>query len=143
MLPATLTPPPPPPPRARAPAAGGVVLVHCAQGVSRSATLVAGYLMWAEKLPCEAALATVRAARPVADPNEGFLLQLREFGDSGCNLAAWRGWGRAAFERSLRRDSASGRRVVHTYSDIIRRFHMHSLTDDDTVFADGDTILAL
>lgn len=123
--------------------AGGAVLVHCAQGVSRSATLVAGYLMWRERLGCDAAVAVVRATRPIADPNDGFVLQLREFEASACNLAEWSGWGHAALERALRRSSSSGRRVVHTYSDVIRRFHCHSLTEDDTVFCENDTILEL
>ncbi len=95
--------------------AGASVLVHCAQGVSRSATLVAGYLMWAEKLSTDSAVAAVRSCRARCDPNDGFMLQLREFEEAGCKLASWRGWGRAALERSLRRNSASGRRVVHTY----------------------------
>jgi hypothetical protein len=35
----------------------------------------------------------------------------------------------------------SGRRVVHGFSDVIRRFHVHNLTDDDTVFFDSTVML--
>jgi protein-tyrosine phosphatase len=52
------------------------VLVHCWAGVSRSCALVAAYLIRAQRLPVEAALARVRAARPLANPNLGFRLQL-------------------------------------------------------------------
>jgi protein-tyrosine phosphatase len=52
------------------------VLVHCAQGMSRSGCLCIGYLMWRERLSRDTALAHVQQARPVVDPNEGFDLQV-------------------------------------------------------------------
>ncbi|KAI0047505.1 phosphatases II [Auriscalpium vulgare] len=58
---------------------GGRVLVHSCYGVSRSAALVAAYLIMAKKMTADQALAFVRAGRPVAQPNEGFVYQLRVF----------------------------------------------------------------
>ena len=59
--------------------AGGVVLVHCAAGISRSATCVVAHIVAAERCTVEAALASVRAVRAQASPNEGFLAQLCAF----------------------------------------------------------------
>ncbi|KDN53136.1 hypothetical protein K437DRAFT_289675 [Tilletiaria anomala UBC 951] len=54
----------------------GTVLVHCQAGISRSATLVAAYLMWRRGISTSAALELIRARRPQADPNSGFVAQL-------------------------------------------------------------------
>jgi len=59
--------------------AGGVVLVHCAAGISRSATCVVAHIVATERCSVEAALASVRAVRAQASPNEGFLAQLCAF----------------------------------------------------------------
>lgn len=126
------------PPAARR---AGAVLVHCAQGMSRSGAICIGYVMWRERLSYDTALAHVQDARPVVSPNDGFVLQLREFERLGCNLAAWRGWDKQMLERCFRRSNVSGRRVVHGFSDVIRRFHVHNLTDDDTVFFDSTVML--
>uniref|UniRef100_A0A383WFK4 Protein-tyrosine-phosphatase n=1 Tax=Tetradesmus obliquus TaxID=3088 RepID=A0A383WFK4_TETOB len=115
----------------------GAVLVHCAQGMSRSGTIAIGYLMWRERLSYDTALAHVQQARPVVDPNEGFSLQLQEFERLGCRLEAWKGWDKQRLERCFRRNHVSGRRVVHGFSDVIRRFHVHDITDDNLVFADS------
>ncbi len=56
---------------------GGRVLVHCSQGVSRSVTLVIAYLMWRHGQCFEEAFAAVKAARGVANPNIGFVCQVR------------------------------------------------------------------
>ncbi|KAL7869743.1 hypothetical protein AOLI_G00137310 [Acnodon oligacanthus] len=53
------------------------VLVHCARGISRSATLVLAYLMIYEGLTLSEAIQTVRSHRSIL-PNAGFLQQLRE-----------------------------------------------------------------
>lgn len=59
---------------------GGRVLVHCIRGVSRSATIVCAYLMTAYKIPPIEAVKMVRAKRPIAHPNYGFMTQLEGYG---------------------------------------------------------------
>ncbi|XP_066578907.1 dual specificity protein phosphatase 22-B [Amia ocellicauda] len=54
-------------------------LVHCLAGVSRSVTLVVAYIMTVTDLGWQDALSAVRAARPCAGPNIGFLRQLEDF----------------------------------------------------------------
>lgn len=53
------------------------MLVHCARGVSRSATLVLAYLMIYERLTVAEAIEAVRGHRNIL-PNVGFLEQLRD-----------------------------------------------------------------
>mmetsp|Transcript_45308 Transcript_45308/g.144195 ORF Transcript_45308/g.144195 Transcript_45308/m.144195 type:complete len:87 (+) Transcript_45308:213-473(+) len=57
-------------------AGGGTVYVHCGAGISRSATMAAAYLMRKEALSAGDAVLAVRAARPFARPNDGFMRQL-------------------------------------------------------------------
>lgn len=52
------------------------VLVHCAQGISRSPTIVIHYLMKTFGLSMEKALAEVRSKWDRASPNKGFLKYL-------------------------------------------------------------------
>lgn len=63
---------------------GGKVLVHCVAGVSRSATVVIGYLMCKEGLSYNAAYNVVAEARPWINPNPGFVMQLRHLEKLGC-----------------------------------------------------------
>ncbi|THV01954.1 hypothetical protein K435DRAFT_792901 [Dendrothele bispora CBS 962.96] len=58
---------------------GRGVLVHCHAGVSRSATIVAAYLMYSMRIDPIEALNMVRDVRPEIDPNPGFLIQLEIF----------------------------------------------------------------
>ncbi|GIL51842.1 hypothetical protein Vafri_7769 [Volvox africanus] len=58
---------------------GGHVLVHCSQGVSRSATLVIAYIMWRSGKPYDEVFAAVKAVRGVANPNIGFTCQLLQW----------------------------------------------------------------
>ncbi|KAM9188472.1 dual specificity protein phosphatase 13B-like isoform 1-T2 [Mergus octosetaceus] len=55
----------------------GKVLVHCAMGISRSATLVLAFLMICENMSLTDAIQAVRSHRGIC-PNSGFLEQLRE-----------------------------------------------------------------
>uniref|UniRef100_A0A6J0TXS0 Dual specificity protein phosphatase n=1 Tax=Pogona vitticeps TaxID=103695 RepID=A0A6J0TXS0_9SAUR len=56
---------------------GGKIFVHCAMGLSRSATLVLAYLMIHENLTLVEALKSVDSHRGIC-PNTGFLSQLRD-----------------------------------------------------------------
>eukprot|EP01119_Soliformovum_irregulare_P019190 TRINITY_DN6024_c0_g2_i2.p1 TRINITY_DN6024_c0_g2~~TRINITY_DN6024_c0_g2_i2.p1 ORF type:complete len:213 (-),score=28.55 TRINITY_DN6024_c0_g2_i2:29-667(-) len=48
-----------------------------AAGISRSSSLVCAYLMWIEGLTAEQAMAALKKARPITQPNAGFQRQLR------------------------------------------------------------------
>lgn len=55
------------------------VLVHCRSGVSRSATIVAAYLIQNQGITCEDALEIIQEKRPIVRPNPGFMAQLKLF----------------------------------------------------------------
>ncbi|KAK9836181.1 hypothetical protein WJX81_007312 [Elliptochloris bilobata] len=69
-------------------ASGGRVLVHCAAGISRSATVVTAFLMKTEVLSAEAARAALARVHPQAWPNEGFRAALELWGEAGCSEQA-------------------------------------------------------
>ena len=54
------------------------VLVHCMAGMSRSATLLANYLMKKYKMNALTALDRLKKLRPIVRPNTGFIRQLVE-----------------------------------------------------------------
>lgn len=54
-------------------------LVHCAAGVSRSATIVLAYIMRKLRVSLSDALTCLRADRPCVQPNLGFMFQLRAY----------------------------------------------------------------
>jgi hypothetical protein len=56
--------------------ARGPVLVHCAAGVSRSASIVIAYLMQKHRLALDEAITLTHARRSLVSPNQGFLSQL-------------------------------------------------------------------
>jgi len=56
---------------------GGAVLVHCAAGVSRSATVVSAYVMRDQKMKADEAISFVKSKRLQINPNRGFLEQLK------------------------------------------------------------------
>ena len=53
------------------------VLVHCAQGVSRSSSVIIYFLMRHRAMSFEQALRHVQHTRPIAKPNASFETQLR------------------------------------------------------------------
>ncbi|KAF9534728.1 protein-tyrosine phosphatase-like protein [Crepidotus variabilis] len=55
---------------------GGVVLVHCYQGLSRSAAVVVAYMMWSRRIGVTHAMEMVRGARDQIWINPGFHEQL-------------------------------------------------------------------
>ncbi|XP_023249258.1 dual specificity protein phosphatase 19 [Seriola lalandi dorsalis] len=58
---------------------GGVVLVHCNAGVSRSSSIAIGYLMLREALSFDDAYSQVKSVRPSIRPNPGFYQQLQNY----------------------------------------------------------------
>lgn len=60
-------------------AKGGVVLVHCFKGRSRSATVVIAYLMHKHRYTLEKAFYKVKNKREMINPHIGFLAQLKMF----------------------------------------------------------------
>ena len=69
------------------------MLVHCSQGVSRSAALTIGYLMWKLGRPYQEVADLVKAIRGVTNPNIGFACQVgrephclphRQWGTTAC-----------------------------------------------------------
>jgi len=60
-------------------ASGGKVLVHCNDGMSRSASLVIAYIMQTYGMDFRSALHYVQQRRFCVQPNDGFEQQLKEF----------------------------------------------------------------
>lgn len=54
----------------------GRILVHCSEGISRSATILAIYLMKCKKMSLLKALTLLRKKRAIIYPNKGFFKQL-------------------------------------------------------------------
>ena len=69
---------------------GGKVLVHCSEGRSRSATLIAVYLMQTQGFYRDGALSLIRKTRPIAYPSSSFMIIMERL------------------ERSMREDRADG-----------------------------------
>ncbi|KUI63680.1 Dual specificity protein phosphatase 26 [Cytospora mali] len=70
----------------------GKVLVHCAQGISRSATIVAAYLMWRKRASAANVLTFIKHKRRMVNPNKGFLDQLLIWEKMGYTI-----WGNKEF----------------------------------------------
>jgi len=67
---------------------GGLVVVNCVMGWSRSATCVAAYLMMKENMTATRALETIRQGRPIR-PNAGFLQQLADLENTLSKKISW------------------------------------------------------
>jgi hypothetical protein len=57
----------------------GPTVIHCAAGISRSATIAAAFLMRQYKLSASDALKHLKKCRSMINPNQGFVKQLRSF----------------------------------------------------------------
>lgn len=57
----------------------GKVLIHCAAGISRSCTIAISYIMRKNGINFEEAFNFVKKKRRCANPNRGFVKQLREY----------------------------------------------------------------
>ncbi|KAJ7781044.1 protein-tyrosine phosphatase-like protein [Mycena metata] len=82
---------------------GGAILVH--DGLSRSAAVVAAYLMWSHRISSTKALETIRKARDQIWPNAGFqeqlvLFELCQYAPSPSN-GIYQSW-RYKLDRQLR-----------------------------------------
>lgn len=55
---------------------GGNILIHCAAGISRSASMVISYLILIKKMSYTEAYLFVKSRRNIINPNEGFQKQL-------------------------------------------------------------------
>ncbi|KAM9897551.1 hypothetical protein OXX79_006816 [Metschnikowia pulcherrima] len=64
----------------------GSILIHCAQGQSRSVTVVIAYLMYKYGLSVDQATHAVRRKVSGAQPNDGFVEQLNIFKEMNCEV---------------------------------------------------------
>ncbi|KAL4873167.1 hypothetical protein BDV12DRAFT_160505 [Aspergillus spectabilis] len=93
--------------------AGGSVLVHCAMGKSRSATVCIAYLLHHQRsaLTPQSALALLRESRPLCEPNSGFMEQLNVYHQMGCpeDVASHPLYSRWLYRREVEDSVACGR----------------------------------
>eukprot|EP01130_Rhizamoeba_saxonica_P016839 TRINITY_DN785_c0_g2_i3.p2 TRINITY_DN785_c0_g2~~TRINITY_DN785_c0_g2_i3.p2 ORF type:complete len:110 (-),score=20.08 TRINITY_DN785_c0_g2_i3:637-966(-) len=57
----------------------GKILVHCNRGISRSTTMVIAFLIRFKNMTYDDAIDLVLKSREIANPNPGFVIQLREY----------------------------------------------------------------
>ncbi|PGH16453.1 hypothetical protein AJ79_01784 [Helicocarpus griseus UAMH5409] len=92
---------------------GGGVLVHCAMGKSRSATVCIAFLLHREPgaLTPPEALEMIRKSRPLCEPNDGFMKQLELYHKMGCpkNVSGHPLYKRWQYERAVEESIACGR----------------------------------
>uniref|UniRef100_UPI00358F9B30 dual specificity protein phosphatase 12-like isoform X2 n=1 Tax=Myxine glutinosa TaxID=7769 RepID=UPI00358F9B30 len=67
-------------------AGAGRILVHCESGVSRAPAVIAAWLMFSENVSLPTALQQLRMQRPDAEPNAGFISQLKVMESTGCKF---------------------------------------------------------
>ena len=58
---------------------GGNILVHCAYGRSRSATIVSAYLIDAYGMKVETTLKVLKGKRQIVEPNPNYIQQLKAY----------------------------------------------------------------
>jgi protein-tyrosine phosphatase len=58
---------------------GGVIVVHCMAGVSRSPTVIIAYLTRKHKMDLNRAIDLVKEKRNIIQPNSGFMDQLNSY----------------------------------------------------------------
>ena len=55
------------------------ILFHCHAGISRSSSLAIGFLCMSKKYSLEECYKLVLSKRPIVKPNNGFMIQLKEY----------------------------------------------------------------
>ncbi|KKZ60258.1 hypothetical protein EMCG_05015 [[Emmonsia] crescens] len=92
---------------------GGGVLVHCAMGKSRSATICIAFMLHREPdtLTPWGVLELIRRSRPLCEPNDGFQEQLELYHKMGCptNVTDHPLYKRWVYERAVEESVACGR----------------------------------
>ncbi|KAF8474902.1 protein-tyrosine phosphatase-like protein, partial [Kalaharituber pfeilii] len=90
--------------------AGGI-FVHCAMGISRSATVLTAYLMKTRNLSAEDALRLISDIRPIICPNLSFRKQLELYEQMGCpdNVQEHPKYQRWLFHQQVEMSNAVGR----------------------------------
>ncbi|KAF9887873.1 tyrosine protein phosphatase yvh1 [Aspergillus nanangensis] len=95
---------------------GGSVLVHCAMGKSRSATICIAYLLHQQPraLTPQSALEIIRQSRPLCEPNDGFMEQLSVYHEMGCpdDVTSHPVYNRWLYRREVEESVACGRAPV-------------------------------
>lgn len=111
---------------------GGGVLVHCAMGKSRSATVVIAYLMQVHNIGPSEALSHLRQARSICEPNDGFMKQLELYGKMNTpeNVEQTPAYQRWVYQREIELSRACGQAPE---ADKIR-FEDEHVTDQDSNF---------
>ncbi|KAL4785742.1 protein-tyrosine phosphatase-like protein [Aspergillus varians] len=93
--------------------AGGSVLIHCAMGKSRSATVCIAYLLNRQRdaLTPRSALAILRESRPLCEPNQGFMEQLNLYHQMKCpeDVTSHPLYSRWLYRREVQESLACGR----------------------------------
>ncbi|CAK56209.1 unnamed protein product (macronuclear) [Paramecium tetraurelia] len=67
----------------------GNVLVHCYAGISRSASLVVAYLIKYHNYTTLTAVRFLQKSRPIIEPNDGFIAQLKEYENRGKTVRSY------------------------------------------------------
>ena len=82
------------------------ILVHCASGISRSVTICTMYIMKRYALSAKVALAIIRECRPLANPNIGFMHQIKLLESCSLNVR----YAEAEFQKAM--NQTDGRGIV-------------------------------